>query len=135
MSQVLKFKWEYIVVDEAHKIKNEESQISKRLRQLDSRYRLLLTGTPLQNNLHELWSLLNFLLPEIFSSSDAFDEMFDLQGDGDETEAEKEKRNKQVIEQLHRILRPFLLRRIKKEVEKTLPPKVEIHVTAGITEQ
>ena len=135
MSQVLKFKWEYIIVDEAHKIKNEESQISKRLRQLDSRYRLLLTGTPLQNNLHELWSLLNFLLPEIFSSADAFDEMFDLQGNEDENEAEKEKRNKQVIEQLHRILRPFLLRRIKKEVEKTLPPKVEIHVTTGITEQ
>lgn len=61
--------------------------------------------------------------------------MFDLQGNDDETEAEKEKRNKQVIEQLHRILRPFLLRRIKKEVEKTLPPKVEIHVTTGITEQ
>ena len=78
---------------------------------------------------------LNFLLPEIFSSSDAFDEMFDLNQDIEETEAEKEKRNKQVIEQLHRILRPFLLRRVKKEVEKTLPPKVEIHVTVGITEQ
>ena len=47
MAQLLKYKWEYIIVDEAHKIKNEESQISKRLRQLDSRYRLLLTGTPL----------------------------------------------------------------------------------------
>ena len=135
MTQVLKFKWEYIIVDEAHKIKNEESIISRSLRKLDSRYRLLLTGTPLQNNLHELWSLLNFLLPEIFSSADAFDEMFDLQGHEEESEVEKEKRNKQVIEQLHRILRPFLLRRIKKEVEKTLPPKVEIHVTTGITEQ
>ena len=61
--------------------------------------------------------------------------MFDLQGHEEESEVEKEKRNKQVIEQLHRILRPFLLRRIKKEVEKTLPPKVEIHVTTGITEQ
>ena len=86
---------------------------------MDSRYRLLLTGTPLQNNLHELWSLLNFLLPEIFSSSDDFDEWFNLgPTDQEMTEAEKEKRNKQVIEQLHRILKPFLLRRIKKEVEK-----------------
>ena len=103
---------------------------------MDSRYRLLLTGTPLQNNLHELWSLLNFLLPEIFSSSDDFDEWFNLgPTDQEMTEAEKEKRNKQVIEQLHRILKPFLLRRIKKEVEKTLPPKVEIHVQVGITEQ
>ena len=79
--------------------------------------------------------MLNFLLPEIFSSSDDFDEWFNL-GQTDEamTEAEKEKRNKQIIEQLHRILKPFLLRRIKKEVEKSLPPKVEIHVQVGITE-
>jgi len=129
MNQLLKFKWEYIIVDEAHKLKNEDSQISRRLRQLDSRYRLLLTGTPLQNNLHELWSLLNFLLPEIFSSSDDFDEWFNLgPTEVEMTEMEKEKRNQNVITQLHRILKPFLLRRIKKEVEKSLPPKIEIHV-------
>ena len=136
MNNLLKYKWEYIIVDEAHKLKNEDSQISKRLRQLDSRYRLLLTGTPLQNNLHELWSLLNFLLPEIFSSSDDFDEWFNLgQTEVEMTETEKEKRNQNVIQQLHRILKPFLLRRIKKEVEKSLPPKIEIHVQVGITEQ
>lgn len=136
MGPLQKFKWEYIIVDEAHKIKNEESQISKRLRELDSRQRLLLTGTPLQNNLHELWSLLNFLLPQMFSSSDDFDEWFNLSGaDQGESEAEKENRNKKIIEQLHRIMRPFLLRRIKKEVEFSLKPKVEIHVNVGITEQ
>lgn len=137
MHALQKFKWEYIIVDEAHKIKNEESQISKRLRQLDSRQRLLLTGTPLQNNLHELWSLLNFLLPEMFSSADDFDEWFNLGGKAEEneTDAEREKRNKQIIDQLHRILRPFLLRRVKKEVEKSLKPKIEIHVSVGITEQ
>jgi SWI/SNF-related matrix-associated actin-dependent regulator of chromatin subfamily A member 5 len=119
MGPLLKFKWEYLIVDEAHKIKNEESQISQRLRQLNSRYRLLLTGTPLQNNLHELWSLLNFLLPEIFSSSVDFDEWFNLGGGEDGlSDKEKEARNKQTIEQLHRILRPFLLRRLKREVEK-----------------
>lgn len=134
MGPLLKFRWEYLIVDEAHKLKNEESQISQRLRQLDSRYRLLLTGTPLQNNLHELWSLLNFLLPEIFTSSSDFDEWFNLGGNEELTEQEKEVKNKQVIEQLHRILRPFLLRRIKKEVEKQLKPKVEIHVSVGITE-
>lgn len=98
-----------------------------------------MTGTPLQNNLHELWSLLNFLLPEIFTSSSDFDEWFNLdgKGDGEEeelTDMEKEKKNKNIIEQLHRILRPFLLRRVKREVEKSLAPKVEIHVAVGITE-
>lgn len=134
MGPLLKFRWEYLIVDEAHKLKNEDSQISQRLRQLDTRYRLLLTGTPLQNNLHELWSLLNFLLPEIFSSSDDFDDWFNLGGNEELTEQEKEVRNKQVIEQLHRILRPFILRRVKREVEKQLKPKVEIHVSVGITE-
>lgn len=92
MGPLQKFKWEYIIVDEAHKIKNEESMISKKLRELDSRQRLLLTGTPLQNNLHELWSLLNYLLPQMFSSSDDFDEWFNLgkKTDEDETEQEKE---------------------------------------------
>lgn len=71
----------------------------------------------------------------MFSSSDDFDEWFNLTGGQDEgTEEEKEKRNKIVIEQLHRIMRPFLLRRIKKEVEFSLKPKVEIHVNVGITE-
>lgn len=80
MNALRKFKWEYIIVDEAHKLKNEDSQVSKRLRELESHYRLLLTGTPLQNNLHELWALLNFLLPDVFASSDDFDEWFDLGG-------------------------------------------------------
>jgi SWI/SNF-related matrix-associated actin-dependent regulator of chromatin subfamily A member 5 len=124
MGPLKKWKWEYIIVDEAHKIKNEESIVSQRLRELDSHYRLLLTGTPLQNNLHELWSLLNFLLPDVFSSSEDFDDWFDLGAkkneDGEETETneQKETRNKAVITQLHKILRPFMLRRLKKEVEK-----------------
>ncbi len=95
-----------------------------------------MTGTPLQNNLHELWSLLNFLLPEVFASSEDFDEWFDLAGKNNEnlSDKEREEKNTEIVQQLHKILRPFLLRRIKKEVEKSLPPKVEIHVTVGITE-
>ena len=64
-----KIKWQYIVIDEAHKIKNEESQLSQIIRKLHTECKLLLTGTPLQNNLHELWSLMNFLIPEVFSSA------------------------------------------------------------------
>ncbi len=77
------------------------------------------------------------MLPEIFASSSDFDEWFNLGGTGEDVEMsdkDKEDRNKQVIEQLHRILRPFLLRRLKREVEKQLKPKVEIHVSVGITE-
>lgn len=94
MGPLMKYTWEYIIIDEAHKIKNEDSQTSKRVRQLKSKYRLLLTGTPLQNNLHELWSLMNFLLPEIFSSSDDFDDWFDLGSKNNAllSDAEKERK-------------------------------------------
>jgi len=63
LNSLKKIKWQYIVIDEAHKIKNEDSQLSQVVRKLHTECKLILTGTPLQNNLHELWSLLNFLLP------------------------------------------------------------------------
>jgi len=97
LNALKRFHWEYIAIDEAHKIKNEDSQTSKRIREIKSNYRLLLTGTPLQNNLHELWSLLNFLLPEIFQSSNDFDEWFDLKNDGGLSEKELEEKNTMVI--------------------------------------
>lgn len=65
-----KIQWRYLVIDEAHRIKNEKSKLSEILREFETNNRLLLTGTPLQNNLHELWALLNFLLPDVFNSSD-----------------------------------------------------------------
>ncbi|CAH6779963.1 Smarca1 [Phodopus roborovskii] len=65
-----KFHWRYLVIDEAHRIKNEKSKLSEIVREFKSTNRLLLTGTPLQNNLHELWALLNFLLPDVFNSAD-----------------------------------------------------------------
>ena len=134
MNALAKFKWKYIIIDEAHKIKNEESQTAKRIRSLSSKNRLLLTGTPLQNKLHELWSLLNFLLPEVFQSSDDFDEWFDLKANDNLTDAQIEEKNSRVIKQLHKILRPFMLRRVKREVEKSLLPKIEMHINVCITE-
>ncbi len=119
-----KFSWEYIVIDEAHRIKNENSALSQIVRLFNCRNRLLLTGTPLQNNLHELWALLNFLLPDVFSSSQDFDKWFELQG-GDQDK---------VIEQLQKVLRPFLLRRIKSEVEKSLLPKKRTNIYVGLSE-
>lgn len=86
-----KIKWHYIVIDEAHKIKNEESQLSQVVRKLSTECKLLLTGTPLQNNLHELWSLLNFLLPDIFNTSEMFDNWFSAAGNNSaRTEDDKE---------------------------------------------
>jgi len=67
-STLRKFSWEYIIIDEAHRIKNVDSLLSQIIRTFVSRGRLLITGTPLQNNLQELWALLNFILPDVFSS-------------------------------------------------------------------
>ena len=125
--QVLsKFAWKYLIIDEAHRLKNEASIFSKTVRTYNTSHRLLLTGTPLQNNLHELWALLNFLLPDIFSSSDQFDEWFDL-------EIDDEQAKKDMISQLHKILRPFMLRRLKADVAKGLPPKTETLIMVGMS--
>lgn len=71
-----KHKWLYFVMDEAHKLKNKDSKISILSREIPARSRLLLTGTPLQNNLLELWALLNFMMPSVFSSSEDFQHWF-----------------------------------------------------------
>ncbi|KAK9370604.1 SNF2 family N-terminal domain-containing protein [Lipomyces kononenkoae] len=123
-SHLNKFAWEYIIVDEAHRIKNEDSMLSQIIRVFNSRNRLLITGTPLQNNLHELWALLNFLLPDVFSDSNVFDQWFETQNSDQDT----------VIQQLHKVLRPFLLRRVKSDVERSLLPKKEINVYVGMSE-
>ncbi|XP_041502664.1 probable global transcription activator SNF2L1 [Microtus oregoni] len=98
--------------------------LSEIVREFKSTNRLLLTGTPLQNNLHELWALLNFLLPDVFNSADDFDSGFDTKNClGDQ----------KLVERLHAVLKPFLLRRIKTDVEKSLPPKKEIKIYLGLS--
>ncbi|KAH0513401.1 putative global transcription activator SNF2L1 [Microtus ochrogaster] len=101
-----------------------DEMLSEIVREFKSTNRLLLTGTPLQNNLHELWALLNFLLPDVFNSADDFDSWFDTKNClGDQ----------KLVERLHAVLKPFLLRRIKTDVEKSLPPKKEIKIYLGLS--
>jgi len=119
-SAFLKFEWRYMIVDEAHRLKSEKTRTAQVVRELDTQFRLLVTGTPLQNNLHELWALLNFLLPEVFGDAALFEEYFKLE----------DMKQESVVSKLHAILRPFMIRRLKADVEKSLPPKREIKVSA-----
>jgi ATP-dependent helicase STH1/SNF2 len=124
-----KIKWLHMIVDEGHRMKNAGSKLSSTITQYyHTRYRLILTGTPLQNNLPELWALLNFVLPNIFKSVKSFDEWFNTPfantGSGDAMSLTEEE-SLLVIRRLHKVLRPFLLRRLKKDVEKDLPDKQE----------
>lgn len=134
-----KLNWQYIIVDEGHRMKNTNSKFAMILGQnYQSAHRLLLTGTPLQNDLSELWALLNFLLPKIFQSCEEFKKWFDkpiakMQSTNGKQIKDEEKKAFQlteeeqlvIINRLHQVLRPFLLRRVKSEVLKELPTKVE----------
>jgi len=123
-----KYSWKYIVIDEGHRIKNLNCKLLRELKSYQSANRLLLTGTPLQNNLKELWSMLNFLLPDVFDDLESFQSWFDFTSigdkEGDRNIIAREEQN-QIIAKLHQILRPFLLRRVKTDVEIELPRKQE----------
>ncbi|KAH1009634.1 hypothetical protein HUJ04_001962 [Dendroctonus ponderosae] len=116
-------KWKYLILDEAQNIKNFKSQRWQLLLNFQTERRLLLTGTPLQNNLMELWSLMHFLMPNVFQSHREFKEWFSNPVTG-MIEGNSEY-NESIIKRLHKVLRPFLLRRLKSEVEKQMPKKYE----------
>lgn len=104
--------WAALLVDEAHRLKNEDSLLYKALKEFNTNHRLLITGTPLQNSLKELWALLHFIMPQKFASWDDFEK---VHGNAMEKGYQK----------LHKELEPYILRRVKKDVEKSLPAKVE----------
>ncbi|XP_078508971.1 helicase SRCAP isoform X2 [Lissotriton helveticus] len=115
--------WKYLILDEAQNIKNFKSQRWQSLLRFNRQRRLLLTGTPLQNSLMELWSLMHFLMPHVFQSHREFKEWFSNPLTG-MIEGSQEY-NEGLIKRLHKVLRPFLLRRVKVDVEKQMPKKYE----------
>ncbi|PGH06322.1 hypothetical protein AJ79_06565 [Helicocarpus griseus UAMH5409] len=130
-----KYQWKYIIVDEGHRLKNLNCRLIKELLTYSSANRLLITGTPLQNNIAELWSLLHFLLPEVFNDLGSFESWFDfssvLDNRGEKAVIERRKRN--LVSTMHAILKPFLLRRVKTDVETDLPKKREYVLYAPLT--
>ncbi|KAF2129671.1 ISWI chromatin-remodeling complex ATPase ISW2 [Dothidotthia symphoricarpi CBS 119687] len=122
------FLWRYVVLDEGHKIKSSVTQISTALRNISSEYRLILTGTPLQNNLAEMWALLAWLYPNVFvdTTEVLFKESFDLN---------RGKVNRQTMDDARRLLELIMLRRMKDSpsVQLGLPPKEEILLYVPLT--
>uniref|UniRef100_A0A665TP94 Proliferation-associated SNF2-like protein n=1 Tax=Echeneis naucrates TaxID=173247 RepID=A0A665TP94_ECHNA len=142
-----RFHWKYLIVDEGHRIKNLNCRLVRELKVLPTDNKLLLTGTPLQNNLAELWSLLNFLLPEVFDDLESFESWFDINTLGEAESVVVAEREQNILSMLHQvsvsvplqllptvsILTPFLLRRLKTDVTLEVPPKKEIIVYAPLT--
>lgn len=132
------YDWLYIVVDEGHRLKNLNCRLIRELKTYTSANRLLLTGTPLQNNLQELWSLLNFLLPDIFDDLSMFEGWFNFDASINASDTDgliERQQDNNIVTKLHEILRPFLLRRLKKQVDWGLPPKREVVLYAPFTDE
>jgi chromodomain-helicase-DNA-binding protein 7 len=114
--------WEILVVDEAHRLKNHKSKLAVNLRDgFDFKHCLLLTGTPIQNNMEELWTLLNFIDHKSFGDLDKFMTQY-----GDI-------KSKERVDELHESIRPYILRRLKEDVEKSVPPKEETLIEVELT--
>ncbi|KAI1361774.1 SNF2 family N-terminal domain-containing protein [Xylaria arbuscula] len=133
-----KIEWAFIVVDEGHRMKNADAKLFRELQQFKSATRLLITGTPLQNNLKELWSLLHFLMPETFLDWEAFEVWFDfsdLQDEEGTAQFIEDKESQSLVSKIHKVLQPLLLRRIKADVAAYLPKKREYVLYAPMTKE
>jgi SNF2 family DNA or RNA helicase len=125
--------WEYMILDEAQAIKSSSSMRWNALLQVKSRNRLLLTGTPVQNSMKELWALLHFIMPTLFDSHVEFNEWFSR--DIESAAANKKQMNAEQVQRLHMILQPFMLRRVKRDVQSELGEKTEVNVSCALTKK
>ncbi|KAH7106885.1 SNF2 family DNA-dependent ATPase [Auriculariales sp. MPI-PUGE-AT-0066] len=126
-------KWQYMILDEAQAIKNSASGRWKTTLGFHCRNRLLLTGTPIQNSMHELWALLHFIMPSLFDSHEEFNDWFSKDADGSSDKNGSGGLNEHQVKRLHMILKPFMLRRVKKHVQNELGEKIEIDVMCNLT--
>ncbi|KAL5008979.1 hypothetical protein ScPMuIL_014560 [Solemya velum] len=126
-----RIKWQYLILDEAQAIKSSSSARWKILLGFNCRNRLLLSGTPIQNSMAELWALLHFIMPTLFDSHDEFAEWFskDIESHAERHSGIDENQ----LSRLHMILKPFMLRRVKKDVENELSDKIEILMYCPLT--
>lgn len=122
---ISEMRWAIVAVDEAHRLKNEGSSLHLTLASLRSANRLLVTGTPLQNSVRELWALLHFLNPDFFADAATFEESFSFAA----------LRDPERVSSLHTTLRPYIIRRQKTDVEKSLPKKTYAVLRVGMTAQ
>ncbi|KIK71158.1 hypothetical protein GYMLUDRAFT_317892 [Collybiopsis luxurians FD-317 M1] len=125
-------KWQYMILDEAQNIKNSSSVRWKTLLGFHCRNRLLLTGTPIQNSMQELWALLHFIMPSLFDSHDEFNEWFSKDIEN-AAENKGGKLNEHQLRRLHMILKPFMLRRVKRHVQNELSEKIEIDIYVDLS--
>ncbi|KAJ3365329.1 putative DNA helicase ino80 [Allomyces arbusculus] len=125
--------WEYMILDEAQAIKSSMSMRWNALLQVKSRNRLLLTGTPVQNSMKELWALLHFIMPTLFDSHTEFNEWFSR--DIESAAVNKRQMNAEQVKRLHMILQPFMLRRVKRDVQSELGEKIEVNVSCALSKK
>ena len=118
--------WRTMILDEGHKVKNEETAAHSVLKRVHRQHTLLLTGTPVQNNLHELYAILAFLHPDVFTSAESFDNAFNLGTNEHKVDAG-------TLDHAHYLMKPFVLRRVKGEVEVSLPEKTETKIMCPLS--
>ena len=122
-----RYSWNYVVLDEGHLIKNPKAKITIAVKKLKSNHRLILTGTPIQNNVVELWSLFDFLMPGFLGAEKVFNDRFAkpiANSRFSKASSKEQEAGALAIEALHKQVLPFLLRRLKEEVLNDLPPKI-----------
>lgn len=121
------FSYNYCVLDEGHIIKNSSSKLSKSVKRIRAEHRLILSGTPIQNNVLELWSLFDFLMPGFLGTEKVFMEKFAkpiAASRNSKTSSKEQEAGALALESLHRQVLPFMLRRLKEDVLSDLPPKI-----------